>query len=114
MVLGVTHDPQFGALVLLGAGGILVEVLEDVAALQVPVERWEVHQVLGELKVRKLLAGVRGQSPADIEALVDTVLALSTLAFELGENLAELDINPLLARENGVMALDALVVAGHT
>ncbi len=48
--------------------------------------------------MRKLLAGVRGQSPADIEALVDTVLALSTLAFELGENLAELDINPLLAR----------------
>jgi acetate---CoA ligase (ADP-forming) len=114
VVLGVTHDPQFGPLVLLGAGGILVEVLEDVAALQVPVERWEVCQVLEGLKVRKLLAGVRGQPSADVEALVEAVVALSTLALELGENLAELDINPLLARENGVMALDAMVVAGHT
>ncbi len=57
MVLGVTHDPQFGALVLLGAGGILVEVLEDVAALQVPVERWEVHQVLGRAEGAQTACG---------------------------------------------------------
>jgi acyl-CoA synthetase (NDP forming) len=113
MVLGVTHDPQFGPLILLGAGGVLVEVLEDVAALQVPVERWEVRQVLEGLKVRKLLAGVRGQPAADVEALVEAVVGLSSLARELGESLAELDINPLLARESGVLALDALVVAGH-
>lgn len=113
MVLGVTHDPQFGPLVLLGAGGILVEVLEDVAALKVPAERWEVRQVLEGLKVRKLLAGVRGQAPADIDSLEETVVALSLLARELGESLSELDINPLLVRETGVMALDALVVAGQ-
>ncbi|MGY8995358.1 MAG: acetate--CoA ligase family protein, partial [Alphaproteobacteria bacterium] len=65
------------------------------------------------LKVRKLLAGVRGQPAADVEALVEAVVGLSSLARELGESLAELDINPLLARESGVLALDALVVAGH-
>jgi hypothetical protein len=65
------------------------------------------------LKVRKLLAGVRGQPPADIDSLEETVVALSLLARELGESLSELDINPLLARESGVMALDALVVAGQ-
>ncbi len=112
MVLGLTRDPQFGWLILLGAGGILVEVLEDVAALQVPAERWEVRQVLEDLKVRRLLDGVRGQPPGDIEALLDAVSGLSAIAGELGSGLGELDINPLLVREQGVMALDALVVPG--
>ena len=67
--------------------------------------------MLEGLKVRRLLDGVRGQPPGDVEALVAAVVGLSVMAHELGEALLELDINPLLVREQGVMALDALVVA---
>lgn len=112
MVLGLTRDPQFGWLILMGAGGILVEVLEDVAAMQVPAERWEVRQVLDGLKVRRLLNGVRGQPAVDVDALLEAVAGLSSLALELGAVLGELDVNPLLVRETGVLALDALVIPG--
>ncbi|MBT6204013.1 MAG: acetate--CoA ligase family protein [Rhodospirillaceae bacterium] len=114
MVLGVTRDPQFGALVLLGTGGVLVEILNDAAVLRPPVSVWEVRHVLAGLKAGKLLDGVRGAAPADRDALVDAVVKLSVLALELEGALAELDINPLLVRESGVVVLDALVVPGRT
>lgn len=110
MVAGAVHDPQFGPMVLLGAGGVLVEVLDDVAAMLAPAEPWEVRKVLSGLKARKLLAGARGAPPADMDALVDAVVSLSLLAHELGDDLAELDVNPLRVFEHGVVALDALVV----
>lgn len=110
LVLGVTIDPQFGPLVLVGAGGVLVEVMGDVAALVAPALPWEVRRVIDGLAVRKLLDGVRGGPPLDVEAVVEAVVRLSVLAADLGDVLQELDVNPLLVRETGAVALDALVV----
>ena len=110
LVLGITVDPQFGPMVLVGAGGVLVEVMGDVAALVAPAPPWEVRRVLDGLAVRKLLNGVRGGPPLDVDAVVEAVARLSVLAADLGDLLGELDINPLLARETGAVALDALVV----
>ena len=110
MVVGVARDPQFGALVALGAGGVLVELLDDAVAFRPPVTAWEVRRALGGLKADRLLAGVRGRPPADREALIDVVLKVSALALELEASLAELDVNPLLVRPSGAVALDALAV----
>jgi acyl-CoA synthetase (NDP forming) len=110
LVLGVTVDPQFGPLVLIGAGGVLVEVMGDVAALVAPAPAAEVRRVLDGLAARKLLDGVRGGPPLDVEAVIEAVVRLSVLAADLGDQLAELDVNPLLVREKGAVALDALVV----
>ncbi|MEM7123945.1 MAG: acetate--CoA ligase family protein [Pseudomonadota bacterium] len=110
LVLGVTIDPQFGPMVLVGAGGVLVEVMGDVAALVAPAPAWEVRRVIDGLAVRKLLDGVRGGPPLDVEAAVEAVVRLSVLAADLGDLLRELDVNPLLVREEGAVALDALVM----
>ena len=110
LVLGITRDAQFGPLVLFGAGGVLVEVMGDVAALVAPASPWEVRRVLESLAARRLLDGVRGGPPLDVEAVVEAVVRLSVLAADLGDVLGELDVNPLLVREKGAVALDALVV----
>ena len=110
LVLGITIDPQFGPMVLVGAGGVLVEVMGDVAAVVAPASPWEVRRVLDGLAVRKLLDGVRGAPPCDVDAVVDAVVRLSVLAADLGDVLGELDVNPLLVQETGAVALDALVV----
>ena len=110
LVLGITRDAQFGPLVLVGAGGVLVEVMGDVAALVAPASPWEVRRVLDGLAARKLLDGVRGGPPLDVEAVVEAVVRLSVLAADQGDVLGELDVNPLLVREKGAVALDALVV----
>ncbi len=110
MVVGVARDPQFGALVALGSGGVLVELLDDAIAFRPPVTAWEVRRALPGLKADRLLGGVRGGPPADRDALVDAVLKVSALALELEASLGELDINPLLVRPSGAVALDALAV----
>lgn len=107
---GIVCDPQFGPLALVGAGGVLVELLDDAAALPAPAPAWEVEDALAERKLWRLLAGVRGRRPAAAGRLVETVVRLSLLAFELGDSLAELDVNPVLVTEDEAIALDALVV----
>jgi hypothetical protein len=82
----------------------------DVAALVTPAPAAEVRRVLDGLAARKLLDGVRGGPPLDVEAVIEAVVRLSVLAADLGDQLAELDVNPLLVREKGAVALDALVV----
>ena len=110
IIVGLKHDPQFGPLVLVGAGGVLVEVLRDVKAMLAPVSAIEARKVIDELAVRPLLDGVRGARPADVDALAEAVSRLSLLAADMGDGLAEADVNPLLARPDGVVALDALFV----
>ncbi|MCM2427885.1 acetate--CoA ligase family protein [Streptomyces sp. RKAG337] len=112
MVVGVTQDPLFGPTVTVGLGGVLVEILADAAVRVPPFGEDMARDMLGELRGHRLLEGVRGAPPADVDALVDVVMRVQRMAMELGGDLSELDINPLmvLPRGQGAVALDALAV----
>ncbi|WP_405742777.1 acetate--CoA ligase family protein [Streptomyces sp. NBC_01525] len=112
MVVGVTRDSLFGPTVTVGLGGVLVEVLRDVAVGVPPFGEEQARAMLGALRGHALLEGVRGAPPADVDALVEVVLRVQRMALELDGDLAELDINPLvvLPRGQGAVALDALAV----
>jgi acyl-CoA synthetase (NDP forming) len=109
-LVGVSHDDLFGPVVTVGLGGVFVEVFEDVAFRVPPFDDDEARRMLRELKGYKLLEGVRGQKPADIDALVDAIMKVQRLALDLAGEVRELDVNPLVVRPRGVVALDALVV----
>jgi acyl-CoA synthetase (NDP forming) len=115
MVVGVTHDDLFGPTVTVGLGGVLVEVLRDTAVGVPPFGEEQARDMLAGLRGRPLLDGVRGRPPADLDALVEVVLRVQRMALELGDRLAELDINPLmvLPRGQGAVALDALAVCSR-
>lgn len=111
-IVGVTIDPQLGPVVMFGLGGVLVEVLEDVALRPLPISRADAEAMVAEIRGRKILDGVRGRPAGDVAALVDAIVAVARLAEEHQEVLAELDVNPLVVLEpgRGVKALDALLV----
>lgn len=112
MMVGVTQDALFGPTVTVGLGGVLVEVLHDAAVRVPPFGEDQARAMLGELRGRALLEGVRGGPPVDVDALVEVILRVQRMALELGDDLSELDINPLmvLGRGQGAVALDALAV----
>ncbi|MFF3340728.1 acetate--CoA ligase family protein [Streptomyces flavidovirens] len=112
MMVGVTQDALFGPTVTVGLGGVLVEVLRDASVRVPPFGEDQARAMLGELRGHALLEGVRGAPPADVDALVEVVLRVQRMALELGDDLSELDINPLmvLPRGQGAVALDALAV----
>jgi acetate---CoA ligase (ADP-forming) len=111
LALGVVDDAQFGPLVMVAAGGVLVEVLRDRRFALPPVGHRQAMAVLDRLAVRPLLDGTRGGPPADLDAVADAIVSLSALALDLGPSLAALDVNPLIAGPGGCVAVDALVVA---
>lgn len=106
LLLGMVRDPQFGPLVMVGFGGIYVEVLRDTATRLAPISPSEALRMLEELRMAPLLRGVRGEPPVDREALACSISRFSLLAAELDE-LAELEVNPLVAGPAGVIAVDA-------
>jgi acyl-CoA synthetase (NDP forming) len=110
MIVGVENDASFGPAVMCGLGGIYAEVLKDVTFRLAPVTHADAHAMIRELRAFAMLDGARGKPPADIEALVETIVALSTMALDQQANLKELDINPLfvLPTGKGVRAGDAL------
>ncbi|MEU9108564.1 acetate--CoA ligase family protein [Streptomyces xanthophaeus] len=112
MVVGVTQDDLFGPTVTVGLGGVLVEVLHDAAVRVPPFGEGQARTMLTELRGHALLEGVRGAPPADVDALVEVILRVQRMALELGDELSELDINPLmvLPRGQGAVALDALAI----
>ena len=114
MILGVKRDPLFGPVVLCGFGGILVELLKDVAVGIPPLSRLQARDMLARLRGFPILGGVRGKPPADVDALCEAIANLSRLAAHLGDRLSGLDINPLmvLPKGEGVIAVDALVEIG--
>jgi acyl-CoA synthetase (NDP forming) len=109
-VVGVSHDPLFGPVVMVGVGGVFVEVLRDVSFRVPPFDRDEAERMVRELRGFPLLQGLRGRKPSDIGALVDVVMDVQRLAMDLAGDVRELDINPLIVRPRGAVALDALVV----
>lgn len=108
LIVGCRWDAQFGPVVVVGSGGVLVEIVDDVEMAIAPVSAGHAERLIRALRIAPVLAGARGRKPADIAALAETVARLSELAAELGPRLAELDINPLLVHESGggVIALD--------
>jgi len=110
MLVGATSDPLFGPVITVGSGGVLVEVFDDVAFRVPPFSDDEARRMVAELKGSKLLRGVRGAKPVDQDALVDVVMRLQRLVMDLADVVGEVDINPLVVRPRGAVALDALVV----
>lgn len=110
LAMGIVNDSQFGQLMVLAAGGRLVEILDDRTMALAPIDHIWAERMLGRLRVARLLDGSRGSPPSDRAAVVDTLVKLSDLASHLGDRLAGLDINPLLAGPSGVVAVDALAV----
>ncbi len=106
LIVGISTDPVFGPVVLFGQGGIAVEVVADQAVALPPLNRVLAADLVGRTRVAKLLAGYRDRPAADFDALCDALVRIGQMACDLPE-LAELDINPLLADSAGVVALDA-------
>jgi len=100
IILGMNRDPQFGPLMMFGLGGIYVEALKDVTFRIVPFSRDEARTMLTEIQAINLLRGVRGEPPADLEAIEDVLLRLSQLVTDFPE-IVEMDINPLIVFEKG-------------
>jgi acyl-CoA synthetase (NDP forming) len=111
LIVGVARDAQFGPHLLIGGGGILVELMKDSVPLLPPVDRSQVMRALGKLKCAPLFDGFRGRPRGDLGAVADTVLAVARLVEDDPSSIIELDINPLmvLAEGRGVVAADALV-----
>ncbi|MBI2152176.1 MAG: acetate--CoA ligase family protein [Candidatus Rokubacteria bacterium] len=112
VIVGLHRDAQFGPVVMVGLGGIFVEVLEDVAFRAVPLTHADAEEMLGELRGARILEGVRGRPPADVPSVIEVLLAISRLADERAHEVAELDINPLLVLPagRGAVAVDALAI----
>ncbi|MDX6334572.1 MAG: hypothetical protein QOG05_1912 [Streptosporangiaceae bacterium] len=108
--LGLARDHELGPLLVVGAGGVLVELLADRAVALPPVSSGQARQMLGTLRAARLLAGVRGQPAADLNAVTAAITGLSQLASELGDVLEALDINPLICGPGDAVAVDALVI----
>jgi acyl-CoA synthetase (NDP forming) len=110
LALGIVRDPQLGPLVVVGAGGVLVELLSDRAVALPPVSAALATELLDGLRVGALLGGVRGAPPADLGAVIRAIRGLSELAIELGDQIEALDINPLICGPDGAIAVDALAI----
>jgi acyl-CoA synthetase (NDP forming) len=111
-IVGVVNDPCFGPVVAFGLGGILAEVIRDVTYRVAPFDRIEAHAMVRSIRGARLFDGVRGQPARDTEALADLLVAVSEMAWQLRDRVAEMDINPVLVRPvgKGVVAADALIV----
>lgn len=110
LVVGVQRDSVFGMVVMVGIGGVLVEVLKDVAFRRAPFDEREALQMLGELRMGALLDGVRGQSAVDRNAIAQMLAGLSRWAAAMRQRLAELDLNPVLVGPQGPVAVDCVMV----
>ena len=110
LALGIVRDPELGPLVVVGAGGVLVELLADRAVALPPVSPATAREMVDGLRVRAVLAGVRGAPPADLDAVISAIAGLSVLAVELGDELEALDVNPLICGPGGAVAVDALAI----
>lgn len=109
VALGIVRDPMFGPLVLVAAGGILVELLKDRRLGLPPLSETASRRMIDGLAMRPMLDGVRGAEPSDVAALAQAVSRLSVLAADLGDLLDALDVNPMIVSQHGCTAVDALV-----
>jgi len=108
VLLGVRTDPLYGPMMVVGAGGVFVELMKDISCRLLPVDPALAREMISELKLAKLLAGYRGAAPADMEALVAAICGLSDFYLDHRHTLADLEVNPLIVLEEGkgVRAVD--------
>jgi len=112
MILGVNRDPGFGLMMLVGAGGVLVELMNDSVLAPLPATADDAHHMLDQLASRRLLDGLRGAPPADVDALVALMLRIADFARDHAAQIGALDLNPVIvhARGQGVSVVDALLL----
>jgi acyl-CoA synthetase (NDP forming) len=110
VILGVNRDERWGPLLMVGLGGVLVEAVRDVVLAPVPLDRDAALALLGRVKGAALLGPYRGLPAADTGALADLMVKLSQFAFDHAEDIAEVDLNPVIVHDNGVTVVDALIV----
>ncbi len=109
VIVGARIDPVVGAVALVGLGGVMVELMRDATVAIAPVSTQEAKTMLARLKGYPLLTGFRGSTPVDIEALADVVARVSELAADHAACISEIDVNPVIVRSGGVLAVDALI-----
>ncbi|MEL7184982.1 MAG: acetate--CoA ligase family protein [Pseudomonadota bacterium] len=109
VIVGVSRDPTFGLSLLIGAGGTLVELVDDTATLLLSASREDIQQAVDGLRVSKLIKSWRGGVAGDLEALIDAITCIAEYAEANADSLHELDVNPLLVTADGAVAVDALI-----
>lgn len=109
VIIGMSRDPQFGPVLMFGLGGVLVEVLQDVAHRIAPITPYDAREMVREIKGYPLLCGYRGSAPAHLESLEQVLLQVSALA-EAIPDIRELDLNPVFAYQDGAIAVDARIL----
>jgi acetyl-CoA synthetase len=111
VLVGIVIDPQFGLTLVLGAGGVLTELLKDSVTLLPPFTQASISEALAGLKCAPLLQGFRGRAPADLPALTELILSVARYAGANLDSLVELDVNPVIVRPSGrgAVAVDALI-----
>ncbi|MDA0924790.1 MAG: acetate--CoA ligase family protein, partial [Proteobacteria bacterium] len=114
ILVGIIRDPAHGFVLTLGAGGVLAEIMADTQSLLLPASAKDIADALDRLRIAPLLRGYRGKSPADLGALVTTILAVQDCAIAHAGALIELEINPLIATPDRAVAVDALIRFGET
>ena len=113
VIIGVVRDPIFGPVLMFGLGGIFVEILEDVAFRSIPLTREDARSMIEQIKGRKILEGVRGEPPVDKEALVDLLIKVSGIVSAYPQ-LSELDLNPVIAYQDGYAVVDARIITNRS
>jgi len=109
VIIGVTHDPIFGPVLMFGLGGIFVEVLKDVSFRALPLSKADIHEMVEGIQAKKILDGVRGAPPVDKAALENLILKVSTLALSHPE-ITKIDLNPVIVRSDGYDVVDARMI----
>ncbi len=109
LLVGVVRDPAHGFVLTLGAGGVLTEILRDTASLLIPATSGDIREALGALKIAPLLSGYRGQPAADLDEIINAVLAVQSYVVQHADTLGEVEINPLLCTPTKAVAVDALI-----
>ncbi|MGH7072463.1 MAG: acetate--CoA ligase family protein, partial [Acetobacteraceae bacterium] len=105
VIIGIRNDAQFGPILVLGLGGVAVEILRDVAVAPAPLARSRVQRMIAELRTAPLFFGARGRPPLDTDSIADAVERVSWLAADLGPRLVDLEINPLIVGREGTHAV---------
>jgi len=109
IIIGMMKASHFGPVAMFGLGGIFVEVLKDISFRILPIEERDAREMISEIKGYKILKGIRGEAPKDIEAIKDLLLKISQRALENPE-ISEIDLNPIFVFENGLQVVDARII----
>ncbi len=112
VIIGMSQDPIFGPVLMFGLGGIFVEILKDVTFRAIPLSRHDARSMIDQIKARKILDGARGEAAVDKEALVDLLMKVSAIV-EAHPEIAELDLNPVIAYNDGYAVVDARVIVNQ-